>query len=45
MIKQLNDSLDKMIDKSKSFEEQIKLLKTKNLNDYWHCHIYGGKEL
>ena len=25
--KELNDSLEKMIDKSKSFEEQIKLLK------------------
>ena len=45
-IKQLNDSLDKMIDKSKSFEEQIKLLKkVKNLNKYWHCRSYGDKEL
>ena len=26
-IKKLNDSLDKIIDKSKSFEDQIKLLK------------------
>ena len=33
-IKQLNDSLDKMIDESKSFEEQIELLKkVKNLNE------------
>ena len=46
MIKQLNDSLDKMIDKSKSFEEQIKLFKkVKNLNEYWHCSGYGDKEL
>ena len=35
-----------MIDKSKSFEEQIKLLKkVKNLNEYWHCSSYGEKEL
>ena len=45
-IKQLNDSSDKMIDESKSFEEQIKLLKkVKNLNEYWHCRRYGDKEL
>ena len=45
-IKQLNDSLDKIIDESKPFEEQIKLLKkVKNLNEYWHCRTYGGKEL
>ena len=45
-MKQLNDSLDKIIDESKSFEEQIKLLKkVKNLNEYWHCRTYGGKEL
>ena len=45
-IKQLNDSLDKMNDKSKSFEEQIKLFKkVKNLNEYWHCSGYGDKEL
>ena len=46
MIKQLNDSLDKMIDESKSFEEQIKLFKkVESLNEYWHCRRYGGKEL
>ena len=45
-IKQLNDSLDKMIDESKSFEEQMKLSKkAKNLNEYWHYRTYGGKEL
>ena len=27
IIKQLNDSLDEIIDKSKSFEDQIKLIK------------------
>ena len=27
IIKELNDDLDEIIDKSKSFEEQIKLLK------------------
>ena len=46
LIKQLNDSLDKIIDESKSFEEQIKLLKkVKNLNDYWHYKSYGDREL
>ena len=35
-----------MIDKSKSFEEQIKLLKkVKSLNEYWHYRTYAGKEL
>ena len=35
-----------MIDESKSFEEQIKLfIKVENLNEYWHCRCYGGKEL
>ena len=29
IIKQLNDSLDEIIDKSKSFEEQIKSIKKK----------------
>ena len=45
-IKQLNDSLDKMNDKSKSFEEQIKSFKkVKNLNKYWHWRVYGDKQL
>ena len=44
--KELNDSLDKMIDQSKSFEEQIKLFKkVKTLDEYWHCRYFGGKEL
>ena len=35
-MKNINKYLDKIIDKSKSFEEQIKLLKkTKNLDKYW----------
>ena len=38
--------LDKMIDESKSFEDQIKLLKkAENLNDYLYVHNYGDKEL
>ena len=46
MIKKLNDSLGKIIDKSKSFEDQIKLLKkVKNLNTYWFTEDYGDKEL
>ena len=46
MIKQLNYSLDKIIDESKSLEVQIKLLKkVKNLNEYWHCSGYGDKQL
>ena len=45
-IKQLNDSLDKVIDKTKSFEDQIKSLKkVKNLGEYWHKIDYGHKEL
>ena len=36
IIKKLNDHLDKMIDKSKSFEDQIKSIKkVKNLNEYY----------
>ena len=35
MIKELNDFLDKKIDKSKSFEDQIKSIrKVENLNEY-----------
>ena len=44
-IKQLNDSLDEIIDKSKSFEDQIKSLKkVKNLEP-WFINDYGDKEL
>ena len=35
IIKQLNDSLDDIIDKSKSFEEQIESIrKVQNLDEY-----------
>ena len=46
IIKQLNDSLDKIIDKSKSFEDQIKSIrKVENLNEYQFTEDYGDKEL
>ena len=36
IIKQLNDTLDEIIDKSKSFENQIKSIKkVENLNEYY----------
>ena len=45
-IKQLNDSLDEIIDKSKSFEDQIKSIKkVENLNEYYFINDYGDKEL
>ena len=45
-IKNINDYLDEIIDKSKSFEDQIKLIrKVKNLEEYWHSDDYGDKEL
>ena len=35
-IKNINDYLDEIIDKSKSFEDQIKLTKkVENLDEYW----------
>ena len=41
-----NDILDEIIDKSKSFEEQIKLFKKiKGLKGYQHSNDYGDKEL
>ena len=44
-IKQMNDYF-KMIDKSKSFEGQIKLLKKHYLNEYWNRnYYYDDKEL
>ena len=46
IIKNLNDNLDEIIDKSKSFEEQIKLLKKrKNPKLYWPYVDYDDKEL
>ena len=44
LIKQLNDNLDEIIDKSKSFEHQTKLIrKVENLNEYWFINDYGDK--
>ena len=46
IIKQLNDSLDEIIDKSKSFEEQIESKrKVENLDEYRFMDDYGDKEL
>ena len=42
VIKQLNDCLDEMIDKSKSFEDQIRTVE--NLEEYF-VDDYGNKEL
>ena len=45
-IRKLNDDLDEIIDKSKSFEYQIKLLrKVENVTEYCHYECYGDKEL
>ena len=45
-IKQLNDYLDKIIDESKSFEDQIKSIrKVENLNEYYFINAYGDSEL
>ena len=44
LIKQLNDNLDEIIDKSKSFEQQTKSIrKVENLNEYWFINDYGDK--
>ena len=46
IIKQLNDSLDKIIDKSKSFKDQIiSIRKVGNLNEYYFINDYDDKEL
>ena len=46
IIKQLNNYLDEIIDKSKSFEDQIKSIrKVENLNEYYFINNYGEKEL
>ena len=46
IIKEINDTLDEIIDKSKSFEEQIKSLrKIEDLEEYWNTDDYGNKEL
>ena len=46
IIKGKNDVLDEIIDKSKSFEEQIKLLKKReDLKGFWPYNDFGNKEL
>ena len=46
IIKNLNDNLDEIIDKSKSFEEQIESLKkSEGLKGYWPYNDYDDKEL
>ena len=46
IIKELNDHLDEIIDKSKSFEDQIKSLKKlEGLKGYWPYKDFGDKEL
>ena len=46
IIKGLNDILDEIIDKSKSFEEQIESLKkSEGLKGYWPYNDYDDKEL
>ena len=45
-IKDLNDNLDEIIDKSKSFEDQIESLKKlEDLKGYWPYNDYDDKEL
>ena len=45
-IKKLNDHLDEITDKSKSFEDQLKSIKkVENLDDYYHVNDSGDKEL
>ena len=45
-MKELNDNLDEIIDKSKSFEEQIEWLKKlEGLKGYWPYKDFGDKEL
>ena len=46
IINESNDCLDEIIDKSKSFEDQIKSIrKVENLNEYYFINDYGDKEL
>ena len=46
IIKEKNDILDEIIDKSKSYEEQIKSLKKlEGLKGYWPYNNFGDKEL
>ena len=46
IIKELKDDLDEIIDKSKSFEEQIESIrKVENINEHYFMEGYGNKEL
>ena len=46
IVKDLNDNLDEITDKSKSFEEQIKSLKKReDLKGFWPYNDFGDKEL
>ena len=46
IIKELNDCLDEIIGKSKSFEEQIQSIrKVENLNEYWIIEDYSDRDL
>ena len=46
IIKELNDDLDEIIDKSKSLEEQIESIrKVENINEHCFMEGYGNKEL
>ena len=45
-IEKLNDHLDEIIDKSKSFKDQIESLKKiENLEEYYFINDFGDKEL
>ena len=45
-MKKLNDHFDKIIDKSKSFEDQIKSLeKVENLDEYYSINDFDDEEL
>ena len=45
-IKELNDYLDEIIDKSKSFGDQIESFKkVENLEEYYFINDFGDKEL
>ena len=44
--KELNDCLDEIIDKSKSFEDQVKRMEiVENLNEFYFINGYGDREL
>ena len=46
IIKNLNDNLDEIIDKSKSFEDQIKSIRQEeNIEEYYFINDFGDKEL